>query len=164
MPGRQLAEAVEERRRRDEVAAFALDRLHDNRGDFVRRDQVREELIFDVGEALGRGRVGACGAIRVRIRRVEHARHERAEAAALDRLACRERQRPHRTAVEGAQERDDALPPRVVAGQLDRRFRRLGARVGEERADVARRSARAPRAPRQGAPAARSRSPSPTCG
>ena len=42
---RQLAQALQERRRRHDVAALALDRLDDDRGDFVGRDQVHEDLI-----------------------------------------------------------------------------------------------------------------------
>ena len=43
--GRQLPQALQERRRRDDVAAFALNRLDDDGGDFVGSDQVHEELI-----------------------------------------------------------------------------------------------------------------------
>ena len=38
---RQLAQPLQERLRRDDVAAFTLDRLDDDRGDFVGRGQVR---------------------------------------------------------------------------------------------------------------------------
>ena len=44
---------------------------------------------------------------------------------------------PERSAVERAEERDDALPLREVARQLDRRLGRLGSGVGEERPHVA---------------------------
>ena len=47
-------------------------------------------------------------------------------------LAGRERQRPHGAAVKGAQKGDHLLPLRVIAGQLDRRFHRLGPGIREE--------------------------------
>ena len=39
----QLAQALQERRRRHDVAAFALNRLDDDRRDFVGRDQMNEQ-------------------------------------------------------------------------------------------------------------------------
>ena len=54
---RQLAQPLQERRRRDEVAALALDGLDDDGRDFVGRDEVREELILDEREALRRAGV-----------------------------------------------------------------------------------------------------------
>ena len=47
-------------------------------------------------------------------------------------LAGRERQRAHGAAVEAAEEADEVRPPGVIAGQLDGRLDRLGARVGHE--------------------------------
>ena len=138
VPRGQLAQPVQERRRRHDVAALALDRLDDDRGDLVGRGEVHEELLGDERQALRGTRVGAAvEAIGIRVRRVVHARHERPEAAPLDRLAGGQRQRAQRSAVKRAEERDDPLPLRVIARQLDRRLGRLGAGVGEERADVA---------------------------
>ena len=41
---RQLAQPLQELIGRDDVAAFALNRLDDDRGDFVGRDQVHEQI------------------------------------------------------------------------------------------------------------------------
>ncbi len=60
--GRQLPQPLQERRRRHEVSALALDRLDDDRRDFVGRDEVREELIFDERQALSRARRPALAA------------------------------------------------------------------------------------------------------
>ena len=43
---------------RDDVAALALNRLDDDRGDFVGRDEVHEQLVLDEVEALGRAALG----------------------------------------------------------------------------------------------------------
>ena len=40
--------------RRDDVAAFALDRLDDDRRDFVGRSQVHEDLVADERQRLPR--------------------------------------------------------------------------------------------------------------
>ena len=58
---------------------------------------------------------------------------QRTEAAPLDRLARRQRERAHRAAVKRAEERDDVLPSGRVARQLEARFDRFGAGVAEER-------------------------------
>ena len=52
VPVRELAQALQELRRRHEVAAFALDRLDDDRRDFVGRDQVHEASVLEELEAL----------------------------------------------------------------------------------------------------------------
>ena len=135
--GRQLAQAVQERRGRNEISALSLDWLDDDGRDFVGRNQMGEELVFDVREALCRGGVRAGGAVGVWIRRVIHAGHERTEPAPLDGLTGGERQRSHRASVKSPQKRDDARPLRVIARELERGFGRLGAGVGEKRPDVA---------------------------
>ncbi len=43
----QLAQPLQELIGRDDVAALALDRLDDDRGDFVGRDEVHEQLMLD---------------------------------------------------------------------------------------------------------------------
>ena len=78
-----------ELRRRHQVSALALDRLHEDRGDLVGRDQVDEDLILDEVEALGGARSGLRPdrtAIAVRVRRVEHAGQHRAEPRRCTRL------------------------------------------------------------------------------
>src|SRR5439155_16848916 len=107
---RQLAQPLQELLGRHHIAAFALDWFDDDRRDFVGRDEVREQLIIDEAEALGGARLRIqteWTAIAIRVRRVIHARQQRTEPAALDRLARRQRQRAHRPAVETAEERDD---------------------------------------------------------
>ena len=51
---RELAEPLVEFHRRHDVAALALDRLDDDGGHFVGRDQVDQDLILEVVQALGR--------------------------------------------------------------------------------------------------------------
>ena len=51
---RQLAQPLQELIGRDDVAALALNRLDDDRRDFVGRDEVHEQLMLDEVEALGR--------------------------------------------------------------------------------------------------------------
>ena len=119
---RQLAQPLEKLLRRDDIAAFALNRLDHDRRDFVGRDEVHEDLILDEVEALGRAVLGLQAeraAIAIRIRRVIHARHHRPEAAPLNRLARGQRQRAHRAAVKAAEKRDDVLPPGGIPRELD---------------------------------------------
>src|SRR5512144_1004533 len=71
--------------------------------------------------------------VAVGIRRVVHARHQRAESATLDSLACGQRQRPHASPMETAEKRDDVLPAARIARQLDTRLDRFGPRVPEKR-------------------------------
>ena len=46
VPRRQLAQPLQERRRRDDVAPLALNRLDDDRRDLVGRDEVHEQLLL----------------------------------------------------------------------------------------------------------------------
>ena len=55
---RQLAQPLQELVRRDDVAAFALNRLDDDRRDFVGRDEMREQLVLDEVDARGRAALG----------------------------------------------------------------------------------------------------------
>ena len=72
-----------------------------------------------------------------RLRRREHdAGDERLERGALRRLAG-DGQRAERAAVERALERDELASPGRLAGPLERRLDRLGARVAEERVRAA---------------------------
>ena len=57
---RQLAEPLQELIGRDEIAALALDRLDDDRGDFIGRDEVDEDLLVDEVETF-RGAVAGVG-------------------------------------------------------------------------------------------------------
>src|SRR5262249_21188901 len=98
---------------------------------------MHEDLLRDEREALlGTLIRRPLESIRLRIRRVIDAGHERSEPAALDRLARRERQRSKRSPVERAEKRDDALAFGEVARELQRRLGRLGTGVAEKRPHV----------------------------
>ena len=101
---------------RDDVAAFALDGLDEDGGDFLGREGGLEELLFDVAGAVeGEGflllRAAGAAAIDVGIADVGDAGDERGETAALLRLGGGERKRAHGASVEGAEEGDDVLAP-----------------------------------------------------
>ena len=136
----QLAQPLQELVGRDDVAAFALNRLDEDRGDFVRRHQMEEDFVLEVVETLGRAALRLQTertAVAVRERRVEHARRHRPEPAALDRLARRQRERAERAAVKRAEKRDDVGALGGVARQLDARLDRFGAGVAEKRSHAA---------------------------
>ena len=59
-------------------------------------------------------------------------REERSEVGPMRGAACRERERTHSATVEGAQKGNHVLAFRRVAGELDGRLDRFGARVGEK--------------------------------
>src|SRR6266404_7903694 len=105
------------------VAAFALDRLDEDRGDLVRRRYPVEQRLLDLaneGTAVlacwERGRPGRSpkSGRDGRAPRRAHPReidvvdvgHERREAAAVNELRPRERHRPVGAAVERPEERD----------------------------------------------------------
>ena len=77
---------------------------------------------------------------------VEDAGQQRPEAGVVLGLRRGQADRAVGPAVEGAQEGDHVWRPRVVAGQLERRLDRLGARVAEEDARPGPTSARCGRA------------------
>ena len=103
------AQALEEAVLRDDVPALALDRLEDDRGDLVRRRQLVEQDLIEPAQVL-----------HATVRRVEDAGEQRAEPGVVLRLGRRQRDRPVRPAVEGAEEGDDVRPLRREPGQLDR--------------------------------------------
>ena len=76
--------------------------------------------------------------VRVRVRRAVDLRSERPEPRLVRVRLRRHRQRKQRPAVERPLERDHRLPPGVQARELDRVLDRLGARVEERRARLAR--------------------------
>ena len=93
-----------------------------------------EKFPLDKRGALGAARVlglAVRAAVRIGIRNVEDASQQGAESPALRRLGRGQRQRTHRTAVEGAVERDDFVAARVIARQFDGRLHRFGAGVAE---------------------------------
>ena len=122
----------DERRGRGEEAALALLRLEHDRGDVLRRDVRREHAL----ERRERGR-GVRAAIGVRVRRAVDLGRERPEPLLVRVRLRRHRQRHPRAAVERALERDDGLPLRVQARELDGVLDRLGAGVEERGARLA---------------------------
>ena len=133
VPVAQRPQAGEEPVRRHEVAALALDRLDQDRGDLARRHVAGEQHVLDVVEdGLALVGAGEQRPVVVRIRHVGHARHRREEPLLLGVLARGERQRAHRPAVEPAEEADEARPPGDVAGELERALDALGAGLREE--------------------------------
>src|SRR5688500_5433692 len=121
------------------IAALALNRFDDYAGHFVGRYEMDEQLMFEKVEALGLARFrfqADRASIAVAVRGMEGARLHRPEAAALNRLARRQRERAERAAVKAAQKRDHAVALRDVARELDCRFNRFGAGVRKERSLV----------------------------
>ena len=117
-----VAQALEEAVLGDEVAALALDRLDDDRGDLVGGRELVEQDVVEPLEVLDPA-----------VWSVEDARQERAEAGVVLRLRRRQGDGAVGAAVEGAEEGDDVRAVRGVAGELDRGFDRLGAGVAEVR-------------------------------
>ena len=115
--GGELAQPLVELPGRHEVAALALDRLDDDGGDFVRGDEVDEQLVLEEAEALGLRRSRAAAertAIAVGVRRVVDAgasvgpKPRRCTAL----LAVSDSE-PSVRPWNGAEERDEARPLRV---------------------------------------------------
>ena len=113
-----LAQGGEEAVGRDDVAALAEDRLHQERGHVIGVDERREQLV-DLGQAVqASGRLGVAPgrvAQRVRVRREVHAAEERLEVAAVLDPGAGERHGPVGAAVEAAAEGDDRRPPGRVS-------------------------------------------------
>src|SRR5208283_3539885 len=124
----------EKRRRRDE-AAFALNRLYDNRRNLFRREQPLEDLLleqFDDLSATGFLGVAERAAVGVGEGNVLHAAKQSAEILALRTFRGRKRKRAERAPVEAAIERNQFVASRGIARQLDRAFYRLCAAIAEE--------------------------------
>jgi hypothetical protein len=121
--GAQFARGLQERRRQRPDAAFALDRLGDERARPLVSQRRRQRV-----DVVGRDPRGLL---------------QRLEGLAVL-LAVRQRQGAHRAAVEAAGQRDErralgrAAHVHGLARELERALHRLGARVGEERSTHAR--------------------------
>ena len=132
----QPAQIVEEPGRRNHIPAFTLNRLHHDGGHFLRRHRRLEQLPFQqvgadaIADAVRRA-VALRAAIRIGIRHVDDARHERTEPAPLHRLAGRKRKRPHGPSVERAEKGNKPMALGVVARNLHRRFHGFGAGIAK---------------------------------
>src|SRR5262249_50925201 len=98
------AQLLEERMRRNQIATLSLNRLDDDRGDFLGRDKSVEELVLDVGG--------------VAVGRMVYAGDQRAETAPLCQVARRQGEGAHRTAMETAVESDELIASGGVTRQL----------------------------------------------
>jgi hypothetical protein len=126
-----------------ERAARVLHRLHDQHGDRLGArvdDRLLELVEQEARELLLALPIGA--PVAVRIRHVQHVRHERLEGRAQPSAAV-DRERAHRRPVVGDAPRDRLPAPLaarrvILAGKLPSGLDRLGAAAHEERAiDVA---------------------------
>ena len=134
LPG-DLPEPRQEPGRRDEVAALADDRLHDDRGHLVREDELVEQQVqlrLPVAGAVRRVVRPAGRPVAVRVGGVVDGSRQRLEGAPVHVLRRRQRHRLGGAAVERVAERDDRRPPRRHARQLDGGLDGLGAGVRQE--------------------------------
>ena len=130
-----LAEARQEPRRRDDVAALTDDRLDDDRRDLVRVDELVEQQVEPLLPVAGARpwRVrSAGGPIAVRVVGVVDAAGERFEGAAVDVLRRGQGHCLAGPAVEPVAECDDRRSARRRTRQLDRALHGLGPGVGQE--------------------------------
>jgi ParB family chromosome partitioning protein len=121
----QRAQLAEIARGRDDVAAFPLDRLDEDRRDAVRRYVLGEQLPLDPRHAAHRARRLAAtvfAAIAIAVGNVIDLRKERPESAALDGFAGSEAQTAIRAAVKRAQKGDDRWTAGRMSHQLDGAF------------------------------------------
>ena len=131
----QRAQALKKLVGRHEVAPLPLNRFEHDRGDFVRRYEVHEQLVLEEVETLRRACVGRQAertAIAVGEGGVKDARHHRSESAALDRFARGHREGAERPAVKPAEEGDQIDALGRIARQLDARLDGFRAGVSEE--------------------------------
>ena len=122
MPVADLAEARKEVVVGHDVATFAEDGLDEDGGDVLGRDQTLEQLAGDEIEARLRA-----------VRRVVDPGQHRPEAMVVPRLRGGHGHRAVRPSVERAEEGDEVLAARGVAGQLHGDLDGLRARVRQER-------------------------------
>ena len=83
-------ETLQKIRGSGKIAAFALNRLDENCGDFFRIHAALEEFVLEIRERIGGGVFGTnavSAAVGIRIRRVKNAGEERAKTFSLDGLA-----------------------------------------------------------------------------
>ena len=136
----EVAQRGEPAVRRHDVATLPEDRLDDDRGHLLGRDDPLHQEALDVvdrREALLVAPRRHLHVAAVAVVGVQHAGQERTEPGAVLRLRRRERHAAVGAAVERAVERDHVLAAGGPPRQLDPRLHRLGARVGEEGPDAA---------------------------
>src|SRR5438270_6778330 len=102
----------------DDVSALTLHSFDKDRGNLFGWHGCGEHALFEITRTIDR--ILACvaplrPAVQVWIWNVCDARNQRGKAPALLRLRSSQRQRAHGAPVERALERDDVLPPAVVA-------------------------------------------------
>ncbi len=122
-------------RRRHHIAAFALNRLDENRRHLFRPNLVTKKGVLDHAHALD-----AAGAVREMvgttmakaIGNMMDAGNQRPEMGAVRGAASGERQRAERPAVESAMKSDHVLALGMIARELESGFHGLGAGIGEE--------------------------------
>ena len=126
----ELAQAGEKAVGRHEIAAFALDRLDQDRRDFGGRHVALEQHADVIEHRLALVAASQQRAVRVRVGHVRDAGHRRRKAFLLRVLARGERQRAHRAAMEAAEKADEARSSGHVARQLQRALRPIPCRTG----------------------------------
>ena len=127
-----LAHGLDPLDRGGDEAAFALERLDEQTGDFIGRNALVEHLlqaVHIVGDGLRLG-VALRRAIQVRVRSTGDIRRERAHTLGIG-LLRGESHGQVGAAVECAGEADDTLPAGVGLGDLDGVLIAFGAGVGE---------------------------------
>ncbi len=132
----QFAQGGEEPGGRNDVAALALDGLDQDAGNLIGREDVTEDLVFNIANdrlaVVLTGQPVQDGTVGIREGGVDHAVHERIKAAVVSGLAGGEGDRAHGASVESAGKADEIGAPAVVTGKLDGGLDRLGTRVSHE--------------------------------
>jgi len=115
-----------------QVAAFALDGLDDDGGDFFGRQDGFEETLFEIFDGGGAADSGIFvrKAVAIGVGDVIDGQHG-AEAAALDDFAAGEGKRAHGAAMEASEESDELVAAGVHASEFESGFDGLGAGVAE---------------------------------
>ncbi len=120
----------------NDVAAFALNRLDDDAGDFLGIKEAFEDLLFEYLKdfrAAGFRSVAEGAAIGVRKRNVLDAGKQSAKTLALRGFRSGQRKSAHGAAVKAAVERDHFVALGGITRELDGAFDGFRARIGEER-------------------------------
>ena len=133
----EVPEGAQESIGRNDIPAFALDRLYEDRRYIVRSNLPGEEVINRVQRAL-HSRFGATQLVGIGEGDMVHLGQHGTEVGVLPRLARGEAHGAVGAAVERLLKGDEPGPSGMVAGQLDGRLDGFGARVGEKHPFLAR--------------------------